>query len=100
MHGNLQLQEYLDPYDISWELRDRNNQWTPMLLSKELTIHVSDPMDTTMYQCSLKISRCTRFNKGNEVDEHCPPESDSPYRGPVINIRVFGKKSPFNTTIP
>ena len=97
MLGN--LHEHLDPYEIFWEMRNGETVlriWDTDVtqLSQDnrvLSIAITEPVDTAMYQCSLEVSRCTRFNENNEVMERCPIDGMSPFRGPMVSLNILGK---------
>ena len=63
------LHKYLDPYEIFWDMCDEGS--IPRIstqLSQEnrvLGIEVTEPVDTAMYQCSLKIKlTLTKYIEG------------------------------------
>ena len=88
------LHEYFDPYEITWTRI--GGQSTVTLTEPDESFQLSEdgrklclfPMDTSIYQCRLRLSRCTSFNESNDISGRC--ELESPLLGPAISLNVLG----------
>ena len=97
MYGN--LHQYLDPYEISWTLREGES--STIILDRTESLHLSSdqrefriaPEFHTVfggqYQCRFRLGRCTHFDEDNEALDslRCPEEL---YYGSLTAIQQFG----------
>ena len=96
-YGN--LFQYFDPYELTWTLQDGGVSTTLLDSSENLQLS-SDRREllvaaefhsnfSGMFQCGIRLSRCTYFDDSKEVSKRC--DEKPPFFGPLTTIRLLGK---------